>query len=325
MSDINWNRLSRAIRNEGSVLFIGPDIEKDEHGLPVLQKLCKKMVDTYPGEITYDEKEGFLFFIEPEAKNDVIYDFKEYYEKQNFAQEVYSMIAAIPFHLIISLTPDDSIHHAFKENGVDHDFVYFDSNKAEVEKPTKDNPLIYSLFGLSTEGKYILSQEDYFNYIKAVLSDDILPTKMVSALRAASNYIFIGFDFEKWHVRLLMMMLNFHKDKESKTRHAVNTSDTQSLYKELTEKQFNISFIEDNETDFFQNFYNKMKEEGLLRELKSKEERVKSELLEKEKLLSEYEEIVSLASDPKEIMRTEKAIEQLKKEMEDLNNQLQIQ
>jgi hypothetical protein len=323
MSDINWNRLSRAIKNEGSVLFIGPDIEKDELGKPVLQELCKKIVNTYPGEITYDEKEGFLFFIEPEAKNDVIYDFKEYYEKHNFAQDVYALVAAIPFHLVISLTPDDSIHHAFVENGVAHDFVYFDSNKAEIEKPTKDKPLIYSLFGLSTEGKYILSQEDYFNYIKAVLSDDILPTKMISALRAASNYIFVGFDFEKWYVRLLLMILNFHKDKESKTRHAVNSSDTESLYKELTEKQFNINFIKDKETDFFQSFYNKMKEDELLRDLKPKPERIKSELLEKEKLLSEYEELVNLSSDPKEVMRSEKAIELLKKEMEDLQNQLQ--
>jgi hypothetical protein len=323
MSDINWNRLSRAIRNEGSVLFIGPNIEKDENGQPVLQQLCKKMVDNYPGEITYDEKEGFLFFIEPEAKNDVVYDFKEYYEKCDFAKDVYSKIAAIPFHLIISLTPDDSIHNAFKENGVDHQFVYFDSNKVEVAKPTMEKPLIYSLFGLATQGKYILTQEDYFNYIKSVISDDILPMKLVSSLRAASNYIFIGFDFEKWYVRLLLMILNFHKDKEAKTRHAINPEDTQMLYKDLIEKQFNISFVENNETDFINTFYKKMEEESMLREIMPKVEVLKQELGEKEKLLFEYEEKVDLSDDPKEKMRAEKAIGQLKIEIEEIQNQLQ--
>ena len=322
MSNINWNRLSRAIRNDGTVLFIGPNIEKDDDGQPVLQKLCKKMVESYPGEITYDEKEGFLFFIEPEAKNDVVYDFKEYYEKYDFAKDIYSTIAAIPFNLIVSLTPDDSIHNAFKENGIEHDFVYFDSNKVDVAKPTSEKPLIYSLFGLSTQGKYILSQEDYFNYIKSVISDDILPMRLVSALRAASNYIFIGFDFEKWYVRLLMMILNFHKDKEAKTRHAINPDDTETLYRELTEKQFNINFIENNESDFVNTFYAKMKEEGLLREVKSKIEVLKEGLEEKEVLLAQYEEKFDLSDDPKEKLRTEKTIEQIRTEIEEIKKQL---
>lgn len=322
MEKINWRRLTRAIRNEGTVLFIGPNIEKDENGQPVFQKLCRKMVDEYEGELSYDEKEGFLFFIEPEAKNDVIYDLKEYYEQHNYANEIYETIAALPLHLIVSLSPDDSIHTAFKKNGIKHNFVYFDSNKEEIEKPVKDLPLIYSLFGLATQGKYILSQEDYFNYIKLVLSDDVLPKKLISALRSASNYIFIGFDFEKWYVRMLLMILNFHKDKEEKTRHAIQSENTNELYKQLTEKQFNINFIDNNEADFINEFYKKMGEEGLLREIKTRVEILENDLKEKSLLLEEYQEKLMLSDDPKEKLRSEKEIAKLEDAIESIKKEL---
>ena len=57
MIDIEWKQLIRAIKNEGTVLFIGPNIEKNEHGQPVFHQLCKDMVKKYAGELEYDEKD----------------------------------------------------------------------------------------------------------------------------------------------------------------------------------------------------------------------------------------------------------------------------
>jgi hypothetical protein len=322
MSEINWPRLIRAIRNEGTVLFVGPNVERDENGKPVFQQFCRKMVEEYKGEVNYDEKDGFLFFMEPEAKNDVNYSLKEYFEKNNFGIEIYSLIAAIPFHLIISLSPDDSIHQLFNENGVDHHFVSFESTNSEVEKPTKEKPLIYNIFGLASDNRYILSQEDYYNHIMTIAGDKGLPLKLRMALNSASNYIFIGFDFDKWYVRLLLMILNFHIDKEGKTRHAIQSEKTESLYMQLSEKQFNITFIENNEFDFIKSFHAKMQEEGLLRELKPKLTVLTENISEKQRLLAEYEDILILKDDPKIKMDAEKQIEILKKEIENLQKQL---
>jgi len=325
MENINWKRLIRAIKNEGAILFIGPNLEKNANGVPVYHELCRKLVKDYENEVSFDEKEHFFFFTEPNAKNDVIYDIKEYYEKNDFGHDIYSKIAAIPLHLIVSLSPDDALHNVFDEYNVKHNFAFYDSYKNEVEKPSIDNPLIYNLFGLATKGKYILTQEDYFNYLKSAIGDSVLPQKINIALKAASHFIFIGFDFDKWYIRLLLMILNFHVDKESKTHHAIKTDNVKFIFEDLIKKQFNITFVEnDNDLKFITDFYDKIKaeDETLLRKLKSKLEITKSKIEEKLNLIAEYETKNELTDEPREKLRNEKAIEELNNEITELKNTL---
>jgi len=321
MNNIKWNRLLKALKNKGTVLFIGPDVEKDEKGDAVFPSFCQKMLNDYEGEVEID-KDGFFFFVEPEAKSDVEYDMKEYYEKHDFGIDLYRKIAAIPFHLIISLSPDDSIHNVFSDNGVKHQFAYYTPYKTEIEEPTSEKPLIYNLLGLATQKKYILTQEDYFDYLKAILGDDVFPRKIISELRDASNFIFLGFDFDKWYNRLILMILNFHIDKEGKTRHAIQTEKCSDLLNKLVEKQFNITFVKNHETDFIQTFSEKVEEAGMLRTLIPLEEALKQQIAEKQQLLADYETKMTLSDVPKEIMCCEKEIEQLKKEIEVLTQKL---
>ena len=321
MENIKWKRIIRAIKNEGTILFIGPNVEKNENGEVAFHAFCTKIQEEYKGDIGMD-KDGFFFFIDPEAQSDVVYDMKEFYEKNDFGIDIYQKIAAIPFHLIITLSPDDALHNVFNDNGVPHQFAYFDFYKEEPEQPTAEKPLIYNLFGLATQGKYILTQEDYFDYLKAILGDDVLPQKIVSQLKDATNYIFLGFDFDKWYNRLLLMILNFHDNKESKTSHAINSEGSNELLEQLVQKQFNITLIENNEADFVQTFYSEIEKAGMLRELISKEEALKKQIKEKQQLLNEYEEKVDLGNDPKEKLRCEKEIEKLEKEIAALTQTL---
>ena len=71
MENIKWNKLLRAIKNEGTILFIGPDIERNESGEPVFQAFAKRMLKEYEGEVEID-RDGFFFFTEPDAKSEVV-------------------------------------------------------------------------------------------------------------------------------------------------------------------------------------------------------------------------------------------------------------
>ena len=71
MENIKWNKLLRAIKNEGTILFIGPDIERNESGEPVFQTFAKRMLEEYEGEVEID-RDGFFFFTEPDAKSEVV-------------------------------------------------------------------------------------------------------------------------------------------------------------------------------------------------------------------------------------------------------------
>jgi len=319
---INWTRLIRAIKNEGTVLFIGPNLQRDLDNRLVYPQFCQKMVENYAGEVSFDDKDGFFFFIEPAAKSDVVYDMKEYYETLSYQHDVYERIAAIPFHLIISLCPDDALHQVLDENNVKHQFAFYDSYKADVEKPSIDEPLVYNLFGLATQGKYILTQEDYYNYIKSVIGEDVLPKKIVSALSAATNFIFLGFDFEKWYVRLLLMILNFHLDKEGKTRHTAKPDQSGGMMDVLIEKQFNITVAEDTDLDFVKTFHTKLQAEKMLKTLTPKVEMLIKQIDEKALLIERYEEKMTLSDDPKETLRCRKSIDELNQEMEELQKTL---
>lgn len=62
-----------ALKNKGAVLFIGPDIEKDDKGEVAYHAFAQKMVKRYEGEVEIDS-DGFFFFVEPEAETDVTYN-----------------------------------------------------------------------------------------------------------------------------------------------------------------------------------------------------------------------------------------------------------
>jgi len=321
MKDINWNALIKAIRYEGAVLFIGPNLEKDEHGIPIFTKLCQELEKKYAGNIHIDDKDGF-FFIHPTVEFDVKFDIKEFYDMYDFASDIYYKIAAIPFHLIITLSPDDSLHNIFENNSIPHKFDYFESYNTLDKEPTKNYPLIYNLLGLATQNRYVLTEENYYNYIKSVIGDNVLPKKIISAFSSASNFIFIGFDFDKWYIRLLLMILNFHIKKEGKTRHAIKLENTGLLLDKLIEEQFNITFIKNNDADFVNVFYEKMSEQGLLRELKPKIEVLKKLIIENQQLINKYEENLTLGGTPREEMQWQKAVEELKAERNQLEQNL---
>lgn len=318
---VNWKRIIRAIKNEGAILFIGPDIEKTETGEIVYQHFSDEIIKEYEGDVNID-KDGFFFFIDPLAKSDVIYEMKEFYEKYDFATDIYKKIAAMPFHLIISLSPDDAIHNVFDDNGIIHQFKHFDNYKIEVENFTKEEPFIFNLFGLATKGKYILTQEDYFNYIKAIIGDDLLPRKIITALKDAGSYIFVGFDFDKWYNRLLLMILNFHVDKSEKIRHAIQSENTDALMKQLIEKQFNITFIEEDGVDFLSKLHGKLEESKMLRTLTPLKDSLQQQVAKKQDFIETYRDKIRLISDPQETERYKYEIEKLEVETEKLINRL---
>jgi len=320
---VNWRRLIRSIKNENAILFIGPDIEQTEDGKIVYQYFSEKILKEYGDDVKMD-KDGFFFFLDPDAKSDVIYDMKEFYEEFDFAVDIYKEIASLPFHLIISVSPDDGLHNVFNDNGVKHQFKYFTGFEVDIDEFSIKEPFIFNLFGLATKGKYIFTQEDYFNYLKAILGDNLLPKEIIGALSDANNYIFVGFDFEKWYNRLLLMILNFHARKDGQKKHAIQSSSTDELVRQLIERQFDITFIDENVMDFFNTLHSKIQEEEsqLLRPLIPIKEALQQQTIQKQEFVEEYKKKINLSNDPQEKARFEQAVEELEKEIEKLIKRL---
>ena len=320
--EIDYRKLIRAIKNEGCVLFIGPEIAKNDAGESLHKNFYKSLEQKYKGEITFNQAEGLFMFNEPDAKTDLIYDLKEFYEKNAFSEAVFKQLAKIPFHLIISATPDDTLSKVFRDFNIEHESAFFERSKKTCIQPKKDKPLLYYVLGLATKGNYILTQDDFYEYIKLVVGQNILPKEIVDTLFNATHFVFIGFEFDKWYIRLLMHILDFHVKKDGKTVQAIKPEEVNYAFQTLIEKQFNVTFIENNYTEFVETLYKKVEEEGILRQLLSRDELVLNQIKEKEEVLADYEELLMLEEDPKLMLKYKKEVNKLKAEIETLKMEL---
>ncbi len=88
----------------------------------------------------------------------------------------------------------------FEEKKLDFNFDFYNKkqNPQAIEKPTRDKPLIYNLFGnVEFEGSLVLTYDDLFNYLISIFGKQELHKDLRMELRTARMILFLGFKFEK--------------------------------------------------------------------------------------------------------------------------------
>jgi uncharacterized protein YdaL len=142
-----WNKVFRNlladIKNQQCVLLTGPEIAKIGPKA-VNQTLKEHLLSNNSTDIAhYYARDGFFLFRDKVAKEDVQRDIKFFYSENLLDAPVepaiYKQIAEIPFHLIISITPDSYLSDTCYRYGIKHRFSYFQSNgeiPVEVEEPS---------------------------------------------------------------------------------------------------------------------------------------------------------------------------------------------
>jgi hypothetical protein len=268
--DIDFDDLLKAIEYENCVLFLGPDISVDENGESLHEKFFKSISNP---KRKYIESEGFFM---PGSETRLINVSKDYYSKDFPAQNktginLLKKLAQIPFRLIVSLAPDDSMQRIFQEYNMPHkEFSYTGVKHDETDDAGQvgegDYTIIYNALGNAAEnGRYIYSHKQLNEYIKS--DEDVkfpLDVEVKIKKDETTHYLFLGFDFNKWHIRLLMFELNLLPEVES---YAFDASKTGETNREFIKKQFNIDCIEANFNEFTETLLKKSKEAGLTRSL----------------------------------------------------------
>ncbi len=102
----NWDFITRSIEQNKTVLFIGPEVTINYTQPKREAEFLKEISQQYRDEIlSYHEEDGFLIFKDENTKLLYLNKIRALYE-QDFSNPVLEKIAEIPFHLIISITPD---------------------------------------------------------------------------------------------------------------------------------------------------------------------------------------------------------------------------
>jgi hypothetical protein len=155
---------------------------------------------------------------------------REFYEE--FRDEkipLYDLAAELPFKYVLNCTPDNLFLKALERQDKEGLFFNFHFNKPihnknendralDVEKEvSEDKPLVYNLLGYySDPSSLVLTDADRIRFLDVVLQQEkeaTLPANIkYHYLRPPLNrlrktYVFAGFDFNEWHLRLLVHLL----------------------------------------------------------------------------------------------------------------------
>ena len=340
IAPVDWDFVVNTIKRERSILFLGPGIFKTKDGKSMQQEFFSQLALDNPDKILSYNDDGFFLFTTPQAKTRSFLKIVDFFE-DNFNEELIQKIAEISFHTIVSINPDNTLKRIFEKNNQEHSFEFFEnSRKKDIkEQPTKEKPLIYNLFGTVTkEDTLILTHDELFEYFKAMMGNNVLPLELRSVLETALDYIFLGFEFDKWYVQLILSLLKLHDDKYHFIRYA-STQNISDEAKSLCINHFKIEFIDQDTNKFIDTLHQKCEKKGILRDFSkniSTENTIddfkatRSQVLQQKirtqyELLQKVERKLDTETDPRTIMKYEDEIDEIKQRIADYEKELKNQ
>jgi hypothetical protein len=148
--------------------------------------------------------------------------------RQRDPAEPHRMLAQQPFPLYITTNMDNQLESALIEAGKQPATVLCPWNEYVErsltiynDRPTKDRPLVYHLFGHIMEPEsLVLTEDDYFDYLIGVTSNkDLIPAVVRRAL-ADTALLFLGFQIDDWNFRVFFRSIMNQEGRGRRGRYA---------------------------------------------------------------------------------------------------------
>ena len=302
MTTIDWESTIESIRGEKCILFLGPEIFASPKGGTLNERMLSYLgqqmvaskaptVENQSGEASESKEEvpqpssteileaigikyhtdGLFYFSSGPKRTQTCQKIRQFFRKEAFpeADAIFEKLVQIPFHLIFSVTPDQKLISWYDELNYPVNKQYFHKNNTEEKEdilPTKDHPLVYNLLGsMEDRESLVLSHKDLFDYLKSVLGSNTgIPEKLQEKVnKQAEHIIFLGIEFEKWYMQLLLRILELHDDPNFLGLAAVQSvsEEIQTLYK----NEFKIDFINHNILEFIEELHAQCAQTGCLK------------------------------------------------------------
>lgn len=269
---INVEYLVKSIQSNRCILCIGPDFFSTQTGARQEVKLANFLREKEE-QLQIRVYDDGWFHSRGESEVETWQRIREFYEKiEPHESSQLQKIAEIPFHLVLSFTPDYRIRDAFSQTSAQ----FFSFNKYEpliiAGEPTAAQPLVINLLGeLNNRNSLVLTQSDYFQFLKAIFEKKFFPELVKDQIAKAEYILFLGMSLDKWYLQLFMQLLKeYDRQKMTPSRKFSSDSFIDAHTQINCEEQFRILFdIKDIEA-FVDTLYAKCGEQpGLLRTRKS--------------------------------------------------------
>ncbi len=264
---ISDSPIVESIRQQKCVLVLGPDIAfRSEKSL--LQELSHFLQARHFKHEFIESEE--LFASSTKFKPLGYMHIPKFFDALE-PNSIHRLSAEIPFHLIISLSPDHLLQKVFDQQGFDYTFSFYNRGRAsEVLTGELDSnkPLIYNLLGsYKHTSSLVLTFNDLFDYLVSVLGKYELPELLRSELDEAYSFLFFGFKYDNWYFRLIMKLLN-KEDAVIRQAPLEDIAGKQEVLNFYTD-EFGLTFFEEGSgTDILQQLHEFFSKNGQLRKPK---------------------------------------------------------
>jgi len=227
----DWRRLVKAIQNRQCILILGPGaaVDPDNPDAPPLSRQFARFLSKKIGTAADDSKPANLFYVAQRYCNltnherwDLEDEVKDFYSPfESRTTELHRCLAQLPFRLCITTTPDSFLLNAIdniNEKNPQSEFYRFRGAQSETQifTPDETHPIVYELYGsLRDPGSLVLTENDLLDFlVRVVSSTPPLPPLITDELAKKENaFLFIGFGFQQWHVRILLHALGTHSHR----------------------------------------------------------------------------------------------------------------
>ena len=231
LGEQDWWTLERAIKDGHCILLTGPGVAIDPAGQPLPLRLAQQLTDELrqagkgdqvitPSDLahvaqTYQREMPF-------RRDGLEFAATEFYRPyHDYTTTIHEHLAALPFSLCISTTPDRFLFNAFSKTPGKQpicDYYHFGTDprrpKAQQPSPPEQNPekrpLLYSLYGSVEESSsLVLTENDLLDFLVNVTRKEPKLHSYVT-LRLSerrTSFLFMGFGFRHWYVRILLHVL----------------------------------------------------------------------------------------------------------------------
>lgn len=250
---------------ENSVLVIGPGVITDKDRRKSLAAGFAERYSVSNQSLIkhYFDDDNLIRPKDAKSRMTIQKNFADFYRNKfsESARELYRKIAQIPYSLVISLNPDDTLRNFYdeipelKEKAV-FDFYVKGKKNLKNDTPSKESPYLFNLFGCYTEPEsLILTYDDLFEYLRNILPGDGLPPSIRTFLRSAEKITFLGVEFDKWYFQLLVKLLTESDEKYEILRYASPDLSFDANVNCICEKNFEITFVGPDISSFVNELY----------------------------------------------------------------------
>ncbi len=221
LTDTIYQNIARNISEGSCVLFLGPaaiTAKQADGSYRPLADLCANQLAKNLG--LSKEEEDSLYHVASALRiraqrSDTmliseVQDFYNKAEKEAKINPLLEQLSDLPFKIIVNTTPDDFFARFYAQAVRDYRFDFYN-----FRKPTSDPiytfgddapPLIYNLFGFYKKSEsLVLTYSDQLAYVNKITGaqHERLPDSLLAAFAVPRFYLFLGFDFEDWSLRVL--------------------------------------------------------------------------------------------------------------------------